>query len=44
MMNTKGNLAGAIVHDAPVSGRLGDRFWGSDAIAAMSRSFENTLI
>ena len=39
-MAIKEDLAGIIVHDAPVPGRLGEQFWGSDAIAAMLRELD----
>lgn len=30
----------AIAHDTPVGGRLGEQFWGSDAVAAMLRELD----
>jgi thiamine pyrophosphate-dependent acetolactate synthase large subunit-like protein len=39
-MNTKENLTGLIVHDAPVPAAPGAEFWGSDAIAATLRNLD----
>ena len=39
-MTTHDQMTPAIVHDAPVPGKPGTEFWGSDAVAAMLRELD----
>jgi len=39
-MTTNDQMTPAIVHDAPVPGKPGTEFWGSDAVAAMLRELD----